>query len=964
MEASYNGGPSAPRPYAPYLPHPTLPSSRSFSDEVALDMRQREAASTHAHHEAYQQNGHSHGGREGGLRSPPGRAGAGGAGGGSIAGHSRTGSTGSAVFPSRIRPRSQIASPYQNGDGRDSRLTALPFDRDEHPSALHEAAGTYGMDAQQEDARSLNLGGSRPASTVGPLHQYPQNGHGHGDHHPMQSTVSLGGESVRTTALDYLYLNEDGQGPNGDAGYENGGENGEDRGRENAQLTKQEAWYLLRSLVGQELRHEEGLLWKLKNLDPGGGGMEGLNGGSYDEYLDPQEAPILRYLIRHFLLTLPLIRDVSSDPDSNPDEVPTFWTEGLYPIIRAVHDADFSKPVDRGTSSTAPKLYGTSIRNALERFVSAGLKLSSATYETSDDDRGPASVPMHPQATSSSTRYNFQPSVPPPAEVVPPSSPGKISKRRSSTSAPSPPSSSSGRRFSLSRLFGGVDRSPVKTAQPMPHLPRSGSAHLPPPAPTPAGLAETAAPTPEYGSASEGEVPLSDDEPRRRSAGPARPDSGILPGPLSFNYAPAAAAASGRSAADFPPEEEVVDPPTATRADEDAAGVEELDLVRSDSRTTGLTGFDTASFVSAQESAARTVSGEESEAEGEDMGDVTARFPVAGLAVPTAAGAGGEALQRESSATGTVRAGGVSTDTEGFEYYPSDVANTPTQERTAMDFSAEAAAQSTPKGKGRAVDAEPYVVEDSAAPDSAAAHLPPLPPPIPHIPYLTPSSASPFPPAPAPSAPSTTPPPRPRTPISISPSNSMSSKSRRNRFGLASLLRNGRTRSNEEEESGSAESAEAPPAPNSPPAHSFPLPPVANLAPPSERADEKEDFVAHMTIPSDLLYPGQYASTSEGDAAVYQPRAALPPVLLPKGGVSWPYDAQVPFFRGPQFEELKWGGFEADVVGVRKGVFSHEEVGDPPTATRADEDAAGVEELDLVRSDSRTTGLTGFDTAS
>lgn len=38
--------------------------------------------------------------------------------------------------------------------------------------------------------------------------------------------------------------------------------------REDQQYSREEAWYLLRALVGQELKNEQGLLWKLENLDP------------------------------------------------------------------------------------------------------------------------------------------------------------------------------------------------------------------------------------------------------------------------------------------------------------------------------------------------------------------------------------------------------------------------------------------------------------------------------------------------------------------------------------------------------------------------------------------------------------------------------------------------------------------------------------------------------------------------
>jgi hypothetical protein len=38
--------------------------------------------------------------------------------------------------------------------------------------------------------------------------------------------------------------------------------------RDDQQYSREEAWYFLRALVGQELEEERSLLWKLQNLDP------------------------------------------------------------------------------------------------------------------------------------------------------------------------------------------------------------------------------------------------------------------------------------------------------------------------------------------------------------------------------------------------------------------------------------------------------------------------------------------------------------------------------------------------------------------------------------------------------------------------------------------------------------------------------------------------------------------------
>ncbi|GAA6028229.1 hypothetical protein JCM8097_006928 [Rhodosporidiobolus ruineniae] len=898
MATSYGDYHSQHYPHAaPTLPPPTLPSSRSFSDEVDRDMRQRQASAGAAqpHHD------HHSGDRASLIFPPGGRARTGGAGGGGGAGQgerngggggessrmARQGSNISGVFPSRPRPRSQ-SSPYAGQPARDSVHTILPYDREQDGYASTVLAGagpTYG--AGEDDGRSLNLGGSRPpsraAAAVGQLRGQ------------QASTTSLGGE---TTALDYLYLEEDGhehpgvngQGENGNGEHYPGEE--DERARE-AGLSKEEAWYFLRELVGQELRHEEGLLWKLKNLDAGEGEV------AYDEYLDPQEAPLLRYLIRHFLLTLPLIRDTSSD------DVPSFWTDGLYPIIRAVHDADFSKPTDRGTSSTAARLYRSALRTALERFVSAGLKLSSSTYDSSDGERL-VSVPMQAQPSTSSSRYNFQPAAPPPAEVPPqPTVNGKGKIRQTDVSdASSPSPSTSSRRFSLSRLFGGVDRSPVRTAPPpVPHPP------TPPHLPSDQALSAESGPSGAPSSDTDGGS--SPGGPRRKSAGPARPDSGIMPTPLPFGFRP-----TGESAQTPEPLPSI---PPSQPASRRPSEVERLDLSRTASRTTGLSNYDTASFVSAQESAAaRTAETGSENGVDEEEGDVTVQLP-AGLAVPPRT-IGGEELVREGSAAGTVRMS-TATDTEGFEYWGSDAANTPTTEKAPFEIpSAGGSGDQTPlaKGKEREVvtpvqeEAEPYVVDEPAASDLG---LPTLAPPVPHVYAATPSLN--LQPPLAPSSPS-------RSPIMISAGGS--SKSRRNKFGLSNLLKTRRSSSNVEADSLASPSADVPASrrvPSSPPQQQHP--------PASSAPHDGEDFVAHMTLPAELFQPatnGHYPSTSGYDepssSDAYQPRdQALPPVLVPKGGVSWPYDARVNFFRGPEFEKLAWGGFEVDIVGVRKNLLSH-----------------------------------------
>ncbi|GAA6001489.1 hypothetical protein JCM10207_006692 [Rhodosporidiobolus poonsookiae] len=867
MDGYPHPGPSTAQPS--YLPDPSLPHSRSFTDEVELDMRQRQGMASprlasqgaqDASPSAYM------------FPSPRGQpAGSGGGREGSFA-HRRQTSTGSSVFPSRPRPRSEVSPRVDSWAGaRESVHTVLPYEHEQAEdgeSAMYGAAGeqgeTYGG-AEEEDGRSLKLGGSRPPSRT-TVHPRGPNG----VHPAAASSVSVGNQSTKTTALDYLFMDD---GRNGHAsgegrnGYENGGEYGavdgyadEDGPRTSSNFSKEEAWYFLRALIGREIQHEEGLLWKLSELD-GGYGANGTE--SYTESISPGEAPILRYLIRHFLLTLPLVRDVSS-----PNEVPTFWTDGLHPIIRAVHDADLSKPVDRGVPSPTSQLYSSSIRNALERFIAAGLKLSSAEYDSPTPPHA-SSVPMQ-QQTTSSTRYNFQPTAPPPAPAPEPQPAPQSKKKHGLSSRPSSATSSSpGRRFSLGRLFGGVDRAPIKTSPPVPAFPPPPTLAQPPSSLSPPETSTSDAPL-------TSETEDESEDGRRRSAGPARPDSAILPTPLNLSLV----------SAGLPTLPAEPSPPTGDEAAHpEESGLEELQLARTESHTTGATGLDTASFHSARESAPSRA---ESEARYEEAEDEDATTTLPQLSLPAL---GGTELQREASAAGTVRArplSGTGTDTEGFEYYPSDAANTPTQEQAGYQFSP-LGPQNTPKGKQREIDAEPYVIDDAAAVGATLA------PPVPYSPPYAPSSPI-------------RSPPRPRTPIQIAPGGTP--RARRNKFGLGALMPK-RSRSGDDVSPPLRETAE-------------PSPPPAPLAASASKPPQQEenDFVAAMAIPASLMQPSSgYPSSSGHD---YQPReAVLPPVLLPKGGVKWPYDDDVRFVRGPEYDQLKWGGFEVDVVGVRKGVFSH-----------------------------------------
>lgn len=95
--------------------------------------------------------------------------------------------------------------------------------------------------------------------------------------------------------------------------------------------------------------------------------------------------PVLTYILRHFLLTLPILRDEVDDQDRS-----TFWLDGLQPILQTLYESDLSRAVDRLESEPtrhAP-LAGT-----VERFVSSGLKVRPGAIV---DTPVPASLPPMP----------------------------------------------------------------------------------------------------------------------------------------------------------------------------------------------------------------------------------------------------------------------------------------------------------------------------------------------------------------------------------------------------------------------------------------------------------------------------------------------------------------------------------------------------------------------------------------
>lgn len=173
--------------------------------------------------------------------------------------------------------------------------------------------------------------------------------------------------------------------------------------RKNVQkFSEQEVWYFIRALVGRELQFEMDQLWQLVYLDasefsqslaPCVSSRFSFLSSSVADFtfycsdgtkptntIDPLSLPIMRYFVKYFLLTLPLVRDLPASPESMTS---TFWSSGLLPLLRAIHEADLSTPEDRSQKfgGAMSSLIGKPLLNALERFVAAGLRITSETSE-------------------------------------------------------------------------------------------------------------------------------------------------------------------------------------------------------------------------------------------------------------------------------------------------------------------------------------------------------------------------------------------------------------------------------------------------------------------------------------------------------------------------------------------------------------------------------------------------------
>ncbi|GAA5938828.1 uncharacterized protein JCM15063_004881 [Sporobolomyces koalae] len=638
------------------------------------------------------------------------------------------------------------------------------------------------------------------------------------------------------------------------------GQNGHSDMRADQQFSREEAWYFVRALVGQEIKHEQSLLWKLQHLDT----REDLLANGYPVYEDsipPTELPILRYLLKHFLLTLPLVRDVHT-----PSGVPTFWTEGLYPIIRSVHAADFSQPVDRSGASGIPTLHDSPLRNALERFVAAGLKLSagpthSSTSETpeftSDTEATPAPA-MDRQGTASTTgRYNFQATVPPP-EVTPP-----IETATRSNGTTHARTSSASKRFSFSRFFNGSAPAPVITDIQATSAPPVLGAALPT---TATREAEETQSNGMSSSASwkrlSNAISLAPPIPH---VFPNRPDSAtIAPFPRTTAQEPESPIVNSEST--FAPVTLSSSSPSHELAPEPERpgpyrhnSITSRNARRTDTESIGFTSGleDGASFVSARD--ANTTEEGESDYEVVDRDNEVEELTARVVQDPTKLAASVGMQKQKSEGEKTI---GKPEEPEPVEGY------------TVEDSTAE----------------EPVAVASggSSTPEASTRTAP------------TPAT---------PSAPVATP-IFPNSSTTISPASTPVQEKRSSKFGLAGLLRNKRSRNKTSDS-----------VPHSGAAPSSRQVPVQAVTNPPHR---EEEYVAHMAIPTSLMWPQPQESTTEGGSD-YLHSSAMPsgqPVILQKSGVEWPFQEDVMFDQTLDFEQLKWGGFEADIVGVRRTIFT------------------------------------------
>lgn len=527
--------------------------------------------------------------------------------------------------------------------------------------------------------------------------------------------------------------------------------------------------------------------------------------------IDPSEVPLLRYLIRHFLLTLPLVRDV---PHSNPDQAtsstPAYWAEGILPVLRAIHEADLSHAQDHGAPASGGQVYGIYVRKAIERFVGAGLKLSTRRHgtspepdftETSETDE----VSLNNPSASAPVAYNFRPRVPP-----------AVVDTTSGESAPASPRTVA----STSTDDEGTTPSATRQSSPRPKSNRFSFSNL--------FRVVSGGGTGSGSDSQGGHASSAGAASKRNTITSLLSDSKAGPPPLApvvVNSAGSDGSKTGTSQLPLPLSTAFPVPPAAPTpaAQSQENSIHPSGLSRSTSRATatGTSALETASFVSARERA----TADESDFEGQDYFD---------------------------------RVG-----------YQED--NDDAHEMLADSIPLTATTTSRPQSRAKthagplSSQVEPYRVDDSVA----GQH-------------------------------------RELDDTVLISRGTIDDGLNENDTTTSKVHKRKSTGSNKSTRAASPDTHA-----HESVAASRRVPFATSSAAATETG--ADDFVAHMALPEAAL-------------TEQRPVSALPPVqgdLVVKGGVPWPFGDVVPFWRGVPYDRLKWGGFEADVVGVRSNIFSH-----------------------------------------
>ncbi|MBW0481062.1 hypothetical protein O181_020777 [Austropuccinia psidii MF-1] len=172
----------------------------------------------------------------------------------------------------------------------------------------------------------------------------------------------------------------------------------------------QHVWYFVRRLVGLELRWEANQAWKLTNLESSSSGNpsnaeNSPNGNNFysphnqsidspEKSLDQMSAttshlPLLGFLLRDFVLTLPILRDIGAGVPNIYDGIQTnqeeilggvtsssaYWTSGIIPVLRRLHQSNLSNQIDLGSPGFLDILFGSYVTSVLERMITTHLNI-------------------------------------------------------------------------------------------------------------------------------------------------------------------------------------------------------------------------------------------------------------------------------------------------------------------------------------------------------------------------------------------------------------------------------------------------------------------------------------------------------------------------------------------------------------------------------------------------------------